>query len=194
MLAKQTPGLMQATLDRASKIELIRKYAHLTPKRIIQEDYPNIVALAKEHGLDTVEKCLAIHLKDLSMSFGDELTNDQIFETVAEITSSQYKNLTMEDIYLCLREIKFSKSFGKLNTNKMLNKLEEYYCAKIPLIEQECDNQVHRQLKQGTQEYNPEAAERFKQIAQRLRKNMSIEAKEAKAKERRRRALLGKDR
>lgn len=114
---------MQMTLEKVSKVAIIRKFSGLTLNNIFENKYPSLVTLKKQYSLEKLEKVMSILLHDLSLSFNGELTKEDVEEVCAEINSSSLKNLTLEDIYLVCRNIKLSNNYGKLNVNKIMTEL-----------------------------------------------------------------------
>ncbi len=99
---------MQMALEKASKIDLIRNFANLTVEKIAKVGYPSFGALTKVHGLEKVEKVTSMLFLDLSATFNDDLSPEQVEEITAEISSSLMRNVSLEDIYLVCRKIKKS--------------------------------------------------------------------------------------
>ena len=117
-------------LGRASKVELIRFFSSLTVEEVVQNDYPSVGLLKKEHGLQKVEKAMSVLLYDLSSSFDGSLKKEDVQEIAAEVSSSTLANLSLEDIYLSCREIKTSEHYGKLNVNKVLKTMHKHLAAR----------------------------------------------------------------
>ena len=124
---------MQMILGKASKIELIRQFGKLTPEQIIKRDYPSISKLSRSMPADQLEKIVGILLYDLSSSFNGVLDKEQVQEITVEITSSNLRNLSLEDLYWTCRTIKLSDQFGKLNTNKVLTVLHKHFDQRCEL-------------------------------------------------------------
>ncbi|GEM_PF-5072947 len=130
-LVKVKPQIMLMTLEGASKLDLIRQFSNLTLAKIVENQYPNIAQLGKTYTLAKTESIIQVLLLDLSSSFGDELTIEQVEELSVELTSNLLVNLSLEDVYLVCRQIKATKNFGKLNVNKILNAFEEHFNSRI---------------------------------------------------------------
>jgi len=143
---------MQMALEKASKIDLIRNFANLTVEKIAKVGYPSFGTLTKVHGLEKVEKVTSMLFLDLSATFNDDLSPEQVEEITAEISSSLMRNVSLEDIYLVCRKIKKSKNYGKLNVNKVLISLEEHFENKCEAVLQHNINQD----KKGTKTIPPE--------------------------------------
>jgi|GEM_PF-2666187 len=117
--------------SKANKVELIRTFGDLSLSKILKHDFPTIGQLKKIHGLEKIEVISSLLISDLSASFDRALDSDQIMEITVEITSSNLRNLTLEDLYLVCRTIKSTDSFGKLTINKVLKSLTKHYEKRI---------------------------------------------------------------
>lgn len=125
---KRLPTIMQMTLDQKSKIDLIKSFNSLTPDLIVQNKYPSISALARKYSVDKVETVTAIMLHDLSSSFNGELTEDEVNELNAELHSSIHlKNLSLEDVYYCFRQLKTKQHNRKLSVSSVLNAMNQQF-------------------------------------------------------------------
>lgn len=122
------------TLDKASKHDLIRTFSGLTMNKIIDKQYPSIAQLKRYYHPEKVEKVTAIILSDLSGTFNGALDDDSVKEISVEITATMLANLSLEDVFVVCRNIKFSKVFGKLDTNKTLTAMKNYMDEKTEAI------------------------------------------------------------
>jgi len=125
-IAKIEPQIMQMTLEKASKLDLIRHFSNLTMDKLVKKSYTSIGSLKKAYSLEQIEKVIKILLNDLSASFGGSLNTDQIEELAVELTSNILINLSLEDVYFTCRQIKISKNYHKLNVNIVLMAFEEH--------------------------------------------------------------------
>ncbi len=147
-IVKVKPQIMLMSLEGTSKIELIRKFSNLSLEKIITNEYPAIGTLKKTYGADKTEKVIMVLLADLSASFSDELSKEQIEELAVEISSSHLVNLSLEDVFMVCRNIKTSKNFGKLNVNKVLNAFETHFNKRSEAFYQHNLNKEHFVTKQ----------------------------------------------
>ena len=118
---------MQMTLEKASKVQMIRAFSKLSLPSLLKTDYPSVGAITREYGIEQTEKVMAIVLHDLSASFDGALDPDDVEEITAEISSSILRNISLEGLYLTCRNIKKSDNYGKLNVNKVLKALEKHF-------------------------------------------------------------------
>lgn len=122
---------MQMTLEKASKVEMIRAFGGLSLSKIVENKYPSVGALKKDHGLEEVEKVMSIIFQDLSESFEGTLSLEDSQEISAEISSTILCNLSLEDIYLTCRKLKMADKIYKLNLNKVMNALKKHLEEKM---------------------------------------------------------------
>ena len=134
---------MQMALEKASNVDLIRSFANLTVEKIAEGSYPSFGALTKVHGLAKVENVSSMLFLDLSATFNDELSPEQVQELSVEISSGIFRNLSLEDIYLVCRKIKKKKNHKKLNVNFVLLALEEHFDEKCEAVLKHNINQDH---------------------------------------------------
>lgn len=123
----QQPTIMQMTLDQKSKLDLIKTFSKLTPKLIIESKYPSLSKLRRDFGIEKVEKVTKVLLYDLSASLKGELNEEEIEELNTELNSGYLLNLSLEDIYYTLRQIKRSNNTRKLSVSKVLNAIETQF-------------------------------------------------------------------
>lgn len=131
---------MQLSLEKASKFDMIRVFSNLTLSTIVENKYPTVGSLLRNYGTEKVEKVVSIMLNDLSESFKGVLNTTDVEELTVEITSSIYRNLSLEDIYLVCRNVKKSKLHGKLDQNKFLNALDNHLNERTDKIAQKSLN------------------------------------------------------
>ena len=126
--------MMHMILEKTSKIDMIRAFGSLSLPVIIKSDFPSVKKLEMEHGLEKVEKVLAVMFHDLSSSFNGDLDRDAVEELCAEITSTSTRNLSMEDVYLVCRNITKAKNYKKLDLNIVMLALEDHLNTRSNLI------------------------------------------------------------
>ena len=153
---KHKPTVMQMMLEKASKADLIRQFNTINLPAILEGNYPLIAGLKRQHGLAKVEKIVKIMVLDLSTAFGEEL-NTVADELAVEIASLHY-NLTLEDIFLVFKQLKTTPIYGKINQNKVLTALNDYWEERMEKVEKINLNK-HLQNKQPFGERNNKATE-----------------------------------
>ncbi|MCT4580819.1 MAG: hypothetical protein N4A35_05320 [Flavobacteriales bacterium] len=121
------------TLEKSSKLDLIRSFSKLTPKLILENQYPSLSKLRRTYGNQKVETVTRILLHDLSSSLKGELNNDEVEEINVEINSGYLLNLSLEDIYYTLRQIKTANNTRKLSVSKVLNAIEKQFETRTTL-------------------------------------------------------------
>lgn len=125
VVAAEKPKLFDMV---SSPKEVIAKtFANLSIRQIIENKYPSIGMLTRDHGEKKVQMALMVLFSDMSTAFDGELTDTQLNEISIEIMyNNLYRNIRLEGIYLICRKMKSSKTFGKLNVNKVLMAVDEY--------------------------------------------------------------------
>lgn len=131
--------MLPMILGKASKVQLIRAFGNLSMKQIVEESFPSVAALSREHGQETIEKAMSIVLLDLSESFDGELSKDAAEEICAEINSSMLRNLSLEDIYLVCRDIKLNTTY-KLTVNRVLKQMSKHFEERCEAAARHNDN------------------------------------------------------
>lgn len=112
-------------LGGASRIDLVRQFARLTPATIINNRYPSLALLKKKHGQEKVEGVLSILLVEASQAFETQFDKETALAVSAEVASTFYY-YSLEDCYYVLQQLKKSKQYGKLTENKVLAAFAEY--------------------------------------------------------------------
>lgn len=118
---------MQMILDNKSKLDLIRTFSKLTPKLILENKYPSLSKLRRQYDAEKIETATKILLFELSSSLKGELNEEEIEELNVELNSGYLLNLSLEDIYYTLRQIKRSNNTRKLSVSKVLNAIETQF-------------------------------------------------------------------
>lgn len=111
---------------QSSKIELIRTYSSLSLKKVVDYKFPSIGTLCRTSGSDMVRTATGVILADLSSSFRGELSTDEIEELIEEVHGGLLRNITLEGLWLCCRQLKGSEVRGKLSVNKVLTALNKH--------------------------------------------------------------------
>lgn len=177
-IALQQKGIMQMTLEQASKTDLIRQFSKLSVKNIVENAYPTLFELKKTYGEDKTEKVTAIVFKDLSESFGGELTDLQIVELAIETSSSDFQHMSLEDIYYVCRSIKKEKHFGKLNVNKLMTELNKHADERFEAVmEYNRNKDIERFRECERQPCDEGAAKRLSEMQERIHKKLNIPKK-----------------
>lgn len=117
--------MYQMISEKASKLELIQRFGHLTLKEIVNQEYPSIGLLERAHGDEKISKAIAVIVADLSSSFSGDLNKDEIIEIATEIRCGLTRNITLEGLYLLCSELKRS-SIMKLKVNHVLKAVEAH--------------------------------------------------------------------
>lgn len=133
---KKEKLLIEELIAEKSKLELIRSFSNLTIKNIIENKTPSIGQLKKQHGFVRIENALTIICNDLNDSFENELSTNSIDELVVELSTGLNNNLTLEDVYLAFKELKYNNSHGKITLNKILKAISNHFNEKINMAEQ----------------------------------------------------------
>ncbi|TNE29187.1 MAG: hypothetical protein EP346_06915 [Bacteroidetes bacterium] len=124
--AERKQLLLPTVLGEATKADIAKEFSSLTLERVAENKYPSLTRIKHDQGVDKPGRALAILIIEASTSFGDEvLDKDTALEVAYEVISN-VGMLSLEDCYVCLREMKSEKQFGKLNANKVLVKFKDY--------------------------------------------------------------------
>jgi len=87
--------------------------------------FPAIGALVRKQGQSKVEKVLAVMLVETSAYFDEPLGKEKAYDIAAELTG-KYAALRLEDVWVCLNDLKISEIYGKLTSNKILSAMKKY--------------------------------------------------------------------
>jgi hypothetical protein len=119
--------VLQAVLEKSSKIEMIRHFGALTLPQIIKAKYPSIGMLEKHFGTPKIHNALEVLLHDINLSFKGSLNADEIEEIAAELMV-RHRVLSFEDVYFCLQQLKTTKtSYAGLSVNQVLKCFSDYF-------------------------------------------------------------------
>jgi hypothetical protein len=129
------------TLDKKSKLDLIRAFSSLTLEKILQANYPTLGSLKRAYGDEKVETVVSIILHDLSSSFKGVFNESDVTELTAEIANTVYRNLSLEDVYMVCYQLKRSYLHGKLDQNKFLNAIDKHFNNRLEAIERKNYNE-----------------------------------------------------
>lgn len=139
-LQNKRPEIMQLISEgNATKTELLRHFAALTPSDIVGSGYPSVALLKKKHGHLRVEKIVASLLIDTGSYFEKSLNKDEAIELAIEINARHYY-LSLEDIYVAMQGFKQKPIYGTLTHNKILAHIQSYTESRIALAEQQSYN------------------------------------------------------
>ncbi len=123
---KASKQVLQSLLEKASKKELIRSFNGLTIEKIIESKPTSLGQIQKDYTQDKAEHLTMILVADFALAFKDDLSKYDFEEIVLELNNSLLRNLSLEDVYLCLKELKSVKMYGKVNVNQILVHFNEY--------------------------------------------------------------------
>lgn len=117
--------MFQMILEKASKFDLIERYASLTINDIIQQKCPSIGSLERNHGKEAISKVMSVIIADLSSSFQGDLNIEEVQEVVVEIRSGFSRNISLEGLYLISSQLKRTKTY-KLKVNTILKAVDDH--------------------------------------------------------------------
>lgn len=117
--------MFQMILEKASKFDLIERYASLTINDIIQQKCPSIGSLERIHGKEATSKVMSVIIADLSSTFQGDLNIEEIQEVVTEIRSGFSRNISLEGLYIISSQLKRSKTY-KLRINNILKAIDDH--------------------------------------------------------------------
>jgi hypothetical protein len=138
--AKQEKGIMQLILEGNSNRQLVRTMGSLTMQQAMNTGVPGIATLVRRHGREKVEKVLAVMVSETAAYFDADMGQEQALDIAAEI-SIQYAAIKLEDVWVCLNELKSTEIYGKLTSNKVLSALKKYMHRRLEVAEQQSLNQ-----------------------------------------------------
>lgn len=116
---------MQLILEGNSNRDLVRHMGNLTMQQAMNGPYMSIGALVRSKGRQKVEKVVAVMVAETAAYFDEEMGSEKALDIATEITS-RYAGIRIEDIWVCLNELKSSEIYGKLTSNKVLSALRKY--------------------------------------------------------------------
>lgn len=137
---KHQKGIMQLILEGNSNRQLVRTMGSLTMQQAMNAGAPGIASLVLEHGRDKVEKVMAVMVAETASYFDGEMGNEQAMDISAEIIA-KYAAIKLEDVWVCLNELKSSEIYGKLTSNKVLSSLKKYMHRRLEEAGQQSLNQ-----------------------------------------------------
>lgn len=114
----------------ASRREIARSFASITPETVIRGNYPSIVRLKLKKGEEKTEEAIAILINDAALAFGENMDEELLLELAAEV-QTQYYYMSLEDCYLVLNRLKRQPLYGKLTLNKILSAFEQYQKERV---------------------------------------------------------------
>lgn len=127
--------MMQMISAKASRRELVRHFATLTPERVLNDGgYPSLARLKKENKPEAVETALAILIIDASRAFDTPLDRETAMEIALEV-HTRYYYITLEECYMVLQRMKSKPAYGKLNMNKYLQEFEAYSAQRTAMAD-----------------------------------------------------------
>jgi len=122
--------MLQMITGKSSKIELIRAFNGLTMKSVVENRFPSLGRISREHGNDIMEICVGVLISDLNTTFEGSLSKDAIEEIIAEATTGLMLNHCLETLFLVCKKLKQDDKIFKLTVNKVVRAihdgLEEY--------------------------------------------------------------------
>ncbi|MFW6370974.1 MAG: hypothetical protein ACOC10_07205 [Bacteroidota bacterium] len=151
--AKQERGIMQMISEDASTREITRKFANLTPAKVLRGNYPSMVRLKITQGEETTEKAIAVVIGEAAVAFGEKMDWEVALNLAAEI-QTEYYFMSLEDCYIVMNRLKRQPLYGKLTLNKILTAFEQYKQERIKTAS-EMNYNHHLAEKE-----NPQAADR----------------------------------
>lgn len=122
---KQQKGIMQIILEGNSNRQLVRKYGNMSLDKVLEAKPPGLARLSKLHGDDKVEKVTGILIQEASAYF-DSPFNEEISLDLSVEVKTAYPFLSMEDLFVCLQELKRKSIYGKLTPHKLLEQIDKY--------------------------------------------------------------------
>jgi hypothetical protein len=146
--------IWQKTSERASKLEIIRHFASLTPEKIVAASFPSLGEYKRREKarieaedshlssseIDTranekVEQLLKMLVLDLSASFNNCIKEHEAEEIAVEIMSSQLTRcMSPEDVYYALRQLKINNTHGTISINKILKAIVEHNALRMDIV------------------------------------------------------------
>jgi hypothetical protein len=128
--AKQQTGIMRMISEDVSTREITRKFANLTPEKVLRGNYPTMVRLKITQGEETTEKAIAVVVGEAAVAFGEKMDWEVALNLAAEI-QTEYYYMTLEDVYIVMNRLKRQPLYGKLTLNKILTGFEQYRQERI---------------------------------------------------------------
>lgn len=137
--AKQSKGIMQMILEGSSNRDLVRQVGSMSMQQAMNVRVPGIGRMVQIHGRDKVEKVLAVMVAETAAYFDGEMGSEQALDIAAELTG-RYSAVKIEDVWVCLNDLKSKEIYGKLTSNKVLSAMNKYMSRRLEAAEQQSLN------------------------------------------------------
>ncbi len=137
---KHEKGIMQLILEGNSNRDLVRQLGSMTMQQAIDKRVPGIGQMMRREGRAKVEKVVAVMVQETSAYFDEQMGKEQAVDIAAELTG-KYAGVKLEDVWVCLNELKSSEIYGKLTSNKVLSAMKKYMDRRLELAAQQSLNE-----------------------------------------------------
>ncbi len=137
---KHEKGIMQLILEGSSNRDLVRSHGSMTMVQAMNKHVPGIGKMVRSEGRERVEKVVAVMLQETSSYFDEQMGKEQALDIAAELTT-KYAGIKLEDLWVCLNELKSSEIYGKLTSNKVLSAMRKYMDRRLELAAQQSLNE-----------------------------------------------------
>jgi hypothetical protein len=127
---------MQLILEGNSNRDLVRSHGTMSMQQAMDGTYPAIGTLVRREGNAKVEKVLAVMVQEASAYFDEQMGKEKAMDIAAELTC-RYAGLRLEDVWVCLNQLKGSEIYGKLTSNKVLAAMGKYTDRRLELAAQQ---------------------------------------------------------
>ena len=140
---QQKSRVADLVLSGATKRELVMNFNKLTTKDILsnadrmitvtdsegnehkRKQYPSIAVIRKGIGEQKISAIIGKLIINVYQKFNNEMDEDTVFELAFEIQTDYYY-LTIEDVYICLKELGRKREHKNMNSNIILREVESY--------------------------------------------------------------------
>lgn len=137
---KHEKGIMQLILEGNSNRDLVRSHGSMTMVQAMNKHVPGIGKMVRSEGRERVEKVVAVMLQETSSYFDEQMGKEQALDIAAELTT-KYAGIKLEDLWVCLNDLKSSEIYGKLTSNKVLSAMKKYMDRRLELAAQQSLNE-----------------------------------------------------
>lgn len=127
MTGQSKKSLMEMVAAKASRLDIVKHFSKMTMFDIIRnKEKKGFRQLTKKHGEEKVINAIALLLRDTSNNYDKVWSKDKCQECAIDLYYSEYYYLSLEDLFVLLKEVKENESFFTLpNFKKHLAKYAE---------------------------------------------------------------------
>lgn len=124
---------MPLMLNNSTRLEIIKYFGRWTIKDIVgNQELKSLRRLGKEHTETKVINAITLLLQDASTAFGKRWSSNQAIEAATLLFYSEYSYITLEDVFVLLKEI--TEQDFKFTTSAVMRHLKRYTENRFELV------------------------------------------------------------